>query len=168
MADGEFVPAAYIPRIAARGEVVVISKVQYSERGVCRWQGLIVATSYPFGLAKKLKIIPGVGERLIWPENCEGAKKTYAAGDRGSGIHTGQEFAEGEVRAYTYEDDCRNIVWNLSEKGMGPMVRIAGPVKMSRAWSWTFEGIPEQILKKRWFVRLAPFIAQMALTVALR
>lgn len=118
-----FVCSAFIPRIDPKAEVLVDSKMEFSQRGKHSWKGLAIATSYPFGLAKKIRIIGGPGERLVWPEKNLLRSQTQSVGDQGAAGRAGQEFSEGEVRAYTYEDDCRNIVWTLSEKGMGPMVR---------------------------------------------
>ncbi|MFL5814796.1 MAG: DUF58 domain-containing protein [Bdellovibrionia bacterium] len=121
--DEGFFCSAYLPRIEPRAELLVSSKMEFRHRGIHRWQGVAVATSYPFGLARKVRILGGPGERLIWPEKCSSQSSRTASGDQGAGGRAGQEFSEGEVRAYTYEDDCRSIVWTLSEKGIGPMVR---------------------------------------------
>jgi uncharacterized protein (DUF58 family) len=120
--DGFFC-SAYLPRIEPRAELLVSSRMEFRQRGVHRWQGIAVATSYPFGLARKVRILGGPGERLIWPERALSHAIHTASGEQGARGRVGQEFSEGEVRAYTYEDDCRSIVWTLSEKGMGPMVR---------------------------------------------
>lgn len=118
-----FVCSAFIPRIDPQAEIIVDSKMEFAERGKHHWKGVAIATSYPFGLAKKIRVVGGPGERLVWPERNSTQSQTQSAGDQGAAGRAGQEFSEGEVRAYTYEDDCRNIVWTLSEKGMGPMVR---------------------------------------------
>jgi len=120
--ESGFACSAFIPRIEARAEIRILSKMEFHQRGIHRWEGLAIATSYPFGLARKVRILGGPGERLIWPEKTQANTPMLAAGEGASG-RSGQEFSEGEVRPYTYEDDCRNIVWTLSEKGTGPMVR---------------------------------------------
>jgi uncharacterized protein (DUF58 family) len=118
-----FVCAVFIPRIKPMSEIQVRSKLEYSQRGIHRWNGLAVATSYPFGLARKIRVLSKPGERLVWPE--DSSSKSRSSGDivQGIGVKVGHEYSEGEVRAYTYEDDCRDIIWTLSEKGMGPLVR---------------------------------------------
>jgi uncharacterized protein (DUF58 family) len=121
--ENGFVGSAYVSRIKPRGELLVDSKMEFPRRGVHRWEGIAIATSYPFGLARKVRVLKAPGERMIWPEKTPSQSNIQASGDQGSAGRVGQEFSEGEVRAYTYEDDCRNIVWTLSEKGMGPMVR---------------------------------------------
>jgi uncharacterized protein (DUF58 family) len=120
---GRFVCAAFIPRIAAHSDQLVTSKIQFSERGVHRWEGIAIATSFPFGLARKVRVICTPGERLVWPEKTGARALSHSTGEGSISVRTGQEYSEGEVRTYTYEDDCRDIVWTLSEKGAGPLVR---------------------------------------------
>ncbi len=121
--DDGFVCTAFIPRIEPLSEIYVDSKMEFVHRGKHHWAGLAIATSYPFGLARKIRVLNGSGERLIWPERSSGKLNVQSAGEQGAAGRVGQDFSEGEVRAYTYEDDCRNIVWTLSEKGIGHMVR---------------------------------------------
>lgn len=123
-AKNKLQPAAFIARIGPKGTIVIASKQKFEERGIYSWQGLAVATSYPFGFARKTRIIENPGERVIWPCKIVGQAKTRQSMAMAQGFSGGQEIVDGEVRPYTQDDDSRMIVWSLSLKAKEPMVRI--------------------------------------------
>jgi uncharacterized protein (DUF58 family) len=127
--DGEFVIHGFIPKISANETVNLQSKIIFPDRGLYRWEGLATGTSYPFGLAKKIRIQYTPGTRTIWPKKLGKAKTNLSANEQ-QGTRLGSEFAEGEIRPYAYEDDCRLIVWPQSIKGLGPMVRPKSGAKV--------------------------------------
>jgi uncharacterized protein (DUF58 family) len=122
--NGAFVPLAYIPKLGGGAEVIVPSRQHFEHRGSHRWEALAVATSYPFGLARKIRIIHSVGMRLVWPENAHGKRPVRQPSAEGAGARAGSDLADAEVRPWNQDDDSRMIVWTLSAKGSGPVVRV--------------------------------------------
>ncbi len=122
--EGEFHPIAYLPRLAGREATVILSQQKFERRGVHRWDALAVSTSYPFGFAKKIRLLSSPGERVIWPER-EPASRSARREQKGEqGRRSGTDVADAEIRAYQTDDDIRAIVWTLSSKGTGPVVRV--------------------------------------------
>lgn len=123
---GEFTPLAYVPRLGPQSQVTLPSRQIFESRGLHRWEGFAIATSYPFGFARKLKLVPSGGERIIWPPRLPSQRgKLHQAlnpTDR-STQWQGQDHSEGEIRDYTPDDDYRQILWTLSAKGTDPVVR---------------------------------------------
>ena len=119
--NGKFHSIAYVPRLAGRAEIVIPSQENFDHRGMHSWNGAAVATSYPFGLTRKIRVLKDAkyaGSRLVWPESRLGRTNDDGLG-RDAAKRIGNEYAEGEVRQYVPEDDCRSIVWTLSAKGTG-------------------------------------------------
>lgn len=98
-------PYAYLAKLEPRSRLVLPSWLVLPRRGRHAWEGLAVATSYPFGFARKIRVITEPGERVVWP------------------ARPGIEVADGEVRPYAPDDDSRMIVWTLSARGGEPVVR---------------------------------------------
>ncbi|MBC7690620.1 MAG: DUF58 domain-containing protein [Methylotenera sp.] len=122
--NGKHTVLGYLPSLAPLETVRLNSSQIFEHRGHHEWDGLSVATSYPYGFAKKIKLLPRGGKRLIWPEGMSSearAKQNAAAQPTRS---QGNEFAEGEIRPFQPDDDYRLIVWPLSVKGQDPIVRL--------------------------------------------
>lgn len=127
--EGKFHALAFFPRIRSRETVRMQSKQEIRRRGTHRWEGFAVATSFPFGFARKIKVVRRPGERIVWPSplpigGSDGDRRTGQRGNRNSEI----EVVEGEIRKYEWTDDARMIVANQSFRGLGPMVRNRRPI----------------------------------------
>ncbi len=121
--DGKFTHVAYIPRIGGKQHLILPSRQVFPKRGKHTWDGFAIATSYPFGFARKIKLIKRKEERLIWPAGLtEGDERLSRAA--GAARNLGGEISEGEIRPFTSEDDYRLIIWPLSAKGSEPLVRM--------------------------------------------
>lgn len=122
--DKKYQPLAYVPRIEPHGSVVVPAGRAFAQRGSHRWDGYAVATSYPFGFARKIRIEKESGSRLVWPARLGMRHGDHrdAHGERQA--FAGTDVAEAEVRPYVIGDDPRLIVWTLSARGTEPMVRL--------------------------------------------
>ncbi len=122
--DGKMISHVYIPRLQGRASVTLPSRATAGARGVHRWSSIAVATSFPLGFARKLLFIEAPGERVIWPEAPRRLKRADSFISAQSARQGAGEISDGEIRPYDFMDDSRMIVWTLSAKGQGPMVRI--------------------------------------------
>lgn len=121
---GKLHPLAYLPKLAPGAAVTIPCKAIAGARGTHRWDGLAVATSFPFGFARKILILRDPGERLIWPGRAPGLATVREDRSGRQGQRSGGELSDGEIRTYDPSDDSRMIVWTLSAKGQGPLVRV--------------------------------------------
>jgi uncharacterized protein (DUF58 family) len=129
--DRKFHTMAFVPRLGPQSSLVLSSRQTLSCRGVHEWQGLAIATSFPFGFARKILILPSPGKRLAWPAHLAG-NPSFKQGDSSTGgSKAGTAIMDGEVRALNYGDDYRLIVWPLSAKGTEPLVRVRKSEKTS-------------------------------------
>jgi len=94
----------------------------FRSRGEVRWDGFTVSTSFPFGFANKIRLVKRPGSRLIWPEKTESDTKNIdGSGSRGR-VHSTKR-SEDELRPFDYSDDVRKVVWTLSTRDDGWVVR---------------------------------------------
>jgi uncharacterized protein (DUF58 family) len=118
-----FERVAFAARIGPRSSVLLPSSAIIADRGLHRWERVAVATRYPFAFARKIRFVEGPGERLVWPGREGGASADRSASSHAAGSRGGDDFAEGEVRPLTPDDDYKGVVWTLSAKGGDTYVR---------------------------------------------
>jgi uncharacterized protein (DUF58 family) len=121
--EGKFISFAFIPRLGAHQSLVVESRQVLKERGHHVWDGVCVGTSYPFGFARKIRIIWNEGKRIVWPARKTIGNKTSTDKIPQTSNRAGSEQSEGEVRVFNQDDDARLIVWTLSARGNELLVR---------------------------------------------
>jgi uncharacterized protein (DUF58 family) len=129
--NNRFEPMIFITRLAPQSSVVLSSRQVIRERGAHEWQSLVIATSFPFGFARKLMLLPSAGKRLVWPAPLFSKPGIQNADSNFSGSKAGTSVVDGEVRSMTFGDDYRLIVWPLSAKGTEPQVRTRKSEKPS-------------------------------------
>ena len=140
-ASGEIRTRVFVPFVPGKSSVQVSVTVPYARRGKFEWEGVSVATQYPFGFAKKIRYVLEPGRRLIWPSRADGTRRD-AADPEGNGNSDQQrlatraqvtaqaakigssEFSDGEIRPLQQGDDYRDVVWTLSAKRGEPLVRL--------------------------------------------
>ncbi len=127
--NGKFISLAFFPRIRGKETVRAQSKQEIFSRGMHHWDGFAIATLFPFGFARKIKVVRSPGERIVWPTQIKPKKensdsRTGQQGNRNSEI----EVVEGEIRKYEWTDDAKLIVANQSMRGLGEMVRNRRPI----------------------------------------
>lgn len=127
--DGKFHTLAYFAKIRGGETVRARSNQEIRNRGKYRWEGFAIATSYPFGFARKIKVVRQPGERIVWatPLRSKNGNFPNPVGDRGN-RNAEIEVVDGEVRKYEWTDDARMILANQSMRGQGPMVRNRRPI----------------------------------------
>jgi len=112
----KFNPIAFIPMLLRGEKVIVDSRQVLGERGLHSWDGIAIATNYPFGFAKKIRIVKKSGERIVWPK-----KNTVALARKNYFLKNEEE--NGELRVMIEGDDPRSIVWTLSAKKQEYIIR---------------------------------------------
>lgn len=127
--EGKFHTLAFFSKIKGGETMRARSAQEILNRGTYRWDGFAIATSYPFGFAKKIKVVRKPGERVIWPTPISLRRKSGEdpVGERGN-RNPEIDIVEGEIRKYEWTDDARMIVANQSIRGLGFMVRNRRPV----------------------------------------
>jgi hypothetical protein len=101
----------------------------FKKRGWENWDGIALSTKFPFGFARKTRIIYKSGKRVIWPkrsltppppESSESMLKKHPKAE--------PQIKEGELRPMTWEDDVKHIVWSASAKSDDNyFVRVTDP-----------------------------------------
>jgi uncharacterized protein (DUF58 family) len=129
--DGKFVELAFISRLGPKCSVTVPSRAVYPKRGISRWDATAVATSYPFGFARKVKILDREGSRLVWPAR-DSAVKDQTQSRQLTRSPGGDDFSDGEVRPMVPGDDFGDVVWTVSSKGEDFYVRPRQSKRPSR------------------------------------
>jgi hypothetical protein len=96
------------------------------------WEAWGVATAFPFGLARKVRITEDEGQRLVWPARRRGKRS-------GAGSVDGREWGErrgaapepevsaGEVRPWVWDDDARDLVWTKRQPNGERVTRVRRP-----------------------------------------
>lgn len=129
--EGKFYSIAYVPFLKAHSQVRVKVEQTLTNRGVYQWDGFAIATSFPFGFARKMKIVRKSGERIVWPEEQierDGHHEELLS-HRGNRLSL-LERVDGEIRPYVDGEDARHILANQSLRGVGAMVRNQKPSLM--------------------------------------
>lgn len=141
--DKKFERTAWVPALGPRTRITVPSFQSFAERGRHDWEGYALATSFPFGFARKLRIEKEPGSRLVWPAlappavrraNDENQAEQRARRPRKRRGET-LEPVDGEVRLKSPEEDARGVVWTLSARGTDLWVRKQELPPSNRQWS---------------------------------
>jgi len=83
-------------RLIMPGETLsVVSRFQYSKRGIHRWDGIACGSDFPFGFSDKIRIDREPGDRIIWPERHEGSLHKLITDQL---MSLGTQLREGELR----------------------------------------------------------------------
>jgi uncharacterized protein (DUF58 family) len=124
-----FQSLAFFAKIRAGETVRARSSQIVARRGIYRWDGFAIATHYPFGFARKIKVVKIPGERVVWPApiGIRRRRDTEPTGERGA-RNREMDVVDGEIRKYDWTDDARLILANQSIRGAGAMVRNRRPV----------------------------------------
>jgi uncharacterized protein (DUF58 family) len=120
----KFDSLSFVPRIGPNASIKVSSDQKLKSRGVHSWSGFAVATSFPFGFARKLRLIDGPGERLVWPKRDGQLHAKAQEALKRERVSTAGDFSEGEVRAASQDDDPRTIIWTMSGRGTEDYARV--------------------------------------------
>jgi uncharacterized protein (DUF58 family) len=104
---------AFLLYIPAHGKMRVASRPVIDTRGRHRWDGLVVATSFPFAFARKSRLVPDPGSRIVWPGKIDGFR--FQAREN-SWAHGEMETATGELSPVEPWDDASRVHWPASAR----------------------------------------------------
>lgn len=113
---------AFCPKLGPKEITQIHTDENFHSRGEIRWDGFTVSTSFPFGFARKVRLISRYGSRVVWPAG----KSSTSQLDEGSGAQgrvNSTKRSEDELRPYDSSDDVRKVVWTLSTRDEGWVVR---------------------------------------------
>lgn len=116
----ELRPLAFVLFLPGRALVRVRSRQTLRERGVWSWDGLAVATSFPFGFARKIRFLPAPGRRIVWPDLSEAAR---AGEGEKEGRRGDPEFVAGEVEELGSSVDLSRVHWPSSARAGALLAR---------------------------------------------
>lgn len=69
--DSAEIPLAFALYLPAGRSERIRSAQEFQERGFHGWRGYVIATSFPFGFARKLRYVRLPGRRIVWPARAE-------------------------------------------------------------------------------------------------
>ena len=116
---------AFLLMLPGRSKVRVRSRQVLGHRGRHRWDGLVVATSFPFGFARKVRLVADPGSRIVWPTPMDPGM-LQAREDRAENGEL-EPVADELVRVEPWQDTSR-VHWPISAR--------AGEL-MSRPLRWS-------------------------------
>lgn len=117
--------SAFLLMLPARATVRVRSYQKIPARGRHRWEGLLVATSFPFGFARKIRFVPDPGNRIVWPQRQDPGPRR----DREDKARHGEiEPVADEVVPVEPWQDVSRVHWPLTLRAGHTMAR---PVRWS-------------------------------------
>ncbi|MGZ3706705.1 MAG: hypothetical protein ACXVA8_11795, partial [Bdellovibrionota bacterium] len=116
---------AFLLMVPGMSKTRVRSRQTVMERGRHRWDGLLAATSFPFGFARKVRMIENPGSRIVWPMPIE-PTKSRARDERG--LRGELEPVPDELVPVEPWQDASRVHWPISMR--------AGEL-MARPMRWT-------------------------------
>jgi uncharacterized protein (DUF58 family) len=121
-------PLAFLTRLEAKEEAVVRVERIPEARGLETREGFWIATSAPFGFARKVRFLERPGNRIVWPGPRAGLSRAQLRRAEGGGPRGGvPEAVPGEARPFQEGDPLGDVLWTLSARGTGWWVRLRRP-----------------------------------------
>ncbi|MGE3263010.1 MAG: DUF58 domain-containing protein [Bacteriovoracia bacterium] len=97
--------ALYLP---GRRRQRIRSLQAFSTRGKHTWRGFAIATSFPFGFARKLRFVEVPGKRIVWPRRPENES---AGLSRSARARPELEVSLGDLEEVGAADDISRVHW---------------------------------------------------------
>lgn len=113
---GKWIPLGFALVVPPRSEIRLNSGQVIPERGRYEWEALAVATSFPFGFARKIRRVFGGGSRIIWPAAAPAPQAR--GGDQGE-----WEWESGEIEEVDSAEDASRLHWPTTARTGRPMAR---------------------------------------------
>jgi uncharacterized protein (DUF58 family) len=127
--EAGFAGRGFIPILSPGGRASTRSETRFARRGVVPLEAVTISTSFPFGLFRKSRDIPLVGEIVIWPRSDRKVRPPHPGGGRmprSGPLSVGSAGPRGEyrgLRSYRPGDDPRDIHWRTTARLGQPVIR---------------------------------------------
>ncbi len=108
--EGKFEPVSFCVFLKSKSEIRLPSSQVIGKRGLYRWNGIGIATSFPFGFAKKIRIEFQGGSRIVWPKVVSNFEENLRLPTREL------EVVEGELEEVNPWEDLGKVHWPSSGK----------------------------------------------------
>jgi len=115
--ENTFHPSHFLLSIPGRSTRRLSSPQVIEERGRHQWDSLALATSFPFGFARKIRLLGKAGDRLVWPR-----RALSSAGQEKSQLGE-WEPTEGEIEEVHPWEDTSRVHWPTSARTEQLMAR---------------------------------------------
>jgi hypothetical protein len=126
----EWTQLAFLPRLGPEETILLSSSQTFPTRGEHSWDGLAIATRWPFGFARKIKPLRQPGRRLIWPETRAHSFQAKESSQPVRSLRPAEDPPEGQVRPKAIDEDWRRVVWTVSARNPEePWVRLQPPAE---------------------------------------
>lgn len=118
--DEGFEPAAFLLLLPARAKMRLRSRQEFPRRGKKTWRGFAVATSFPFGFARKIRLIEAEGSRIVWPDrSAEGQANARAREVPRREL----EISYGDLEEVGRWEDVSRVHWPSSSRSQQLLAR---------------------------------------------
>jgi hypothetical protein len=108
--DGKFEPFAFCVFLKSKSVIRLPSNQGIAKRGIYHWDGIGIATSFPFGFAKKIRIEFHSGSRIVWPKLIQNPAANLNLPTREL------EVVDGELQELNPWEDVGKVHWPSSGK----------------------------------------------------
>lgn len=106
----------FIPHLSGHEKMQLKWNHPFQIRGEVSSFGIFAYTQYPLGVIQIAKRISDLSKRLVWPGKKPGAR-FFKHMDNNEDSRA--EMLSSDLRQFQPQDDARQIVWRLSERGSG-------------------------------------------------
>lgn len=113
--EGEWATLGFALLVPPRSEARLHSSQVLPRRGRHEWGSLALATSFPFGFARKIRLLGAGGSRIVWPGGVASASR---GGDRGE-----WDWESGEIEEVEPWEDISRLHWPTTARSGRPMAR---------------------------------------------
>ncbi|MCA8964003.1 MAG: DUF58 domain-containing protein, partial [Planctomycetes bacterium] len=119
--DDRCVELGYVPML--RGEQVFDGELPAMPRGVVAVRGLVVTTTFPFGLLRLRRRVAAETTLVTHPAPSAGGEYALAGGDDERSSGTGRSSTTAGLRAHRRGDEVRDVHWKATARRGEPVVR---------------------------------------------
>ncbi len=159
-------PVAFVPCVRPGERSVIEVDASASDRGLYRFEGLVVSSSFPFGLFRKVVRVRAPRDAIVRPRRIAPPARLLGAASARMGTsltrasRIGQHGEFHALRAYAPGDSQRAIAWRASARADELLVRQAAQTSPRRVWI-VLAPIEDESLSER-AVSLAAGLAEEA------
>lgn len=111
--NGQFQSFAFLLTVKGNEEAAAKSYQFLNSRGRHQWDGLAIATSFPFGFARKIRVFSKEGTRIVWPAPLSSVNELQGEESEKFGSI---EPSMGEIEELPLGQDVSRVHWPSSSR----------------------------------------------------